>query len=614
MLPPLTLPTNASSLSLRMQAPDLVLLGLHGQADPGATRVSDGWQRTVGSVSLLAKIVSVGTDLWHVQMTLRNDGPSVEAFVSYPYLYHHFPHETAVRFFNPTFGGVLEASNSQVAVTYPGPATFCLTAASGRDATVAMGILDEPLRQIVVGHIPGGNEGQIQFTLPRVRIDKGQVLELPTAFIKVASDWAVAFAPYRQWLSGRFEREESRPHWWAHGNFTETRKAHCVSPFEPGNTVAGIWMFNDQGKPRDFATVKAEIDQAVEQGKREGFTPLFYQFAWWRSMADMRGTHMFDTFVGDYTQAHDLAKQSIDYIHQCGARVYLYTNIISAGDLSQVIRNQPELFVRDAAGAMQQNASYPMRMFCPGAPGMRQYWDRVLEYMLGTLGADGLFLDQVGGGDRPCFCYESSHHHAHPDTYSQDFLELVRHINTRAREIRPDAFIGGELVLDARSKCLDESHGIGYSGLRSKPPTDSQTQRQTPPAEYYIFVRHLAPEITSGIGHDRLAMMNGAAGSNADPLWRKYRHVFEAGATPCQVDPCGGLAYLFGPHAGQAVLAVRSHGDIGIVEVRLPTYVRLTGALPPGLSASGEGMLACRATLEPQFFVLDVGQDGNATT
>ena len=78
----------------------------------------------------------------------------------------------------------------------------------------------------------------------------------------------------------------------------------------------------------------------------------------------------------------------------------------------------------------------------------------------------------------------------------------------------PQLYIGGELVQDTRAILLDEAHGYGYTGPRSRPP-ERPAQQPTPPPEYYVFTRYLCPEIFSGIGHTTLSLMNGAAGNFA---------------------------------------------------------------------------------------------------
>ncbi len=146
-----------------------------------------------------------------------------------------------------------------------------------------------------------------------------------------------------------------------------------------------------------------------------------------------------------------------------------------------------------------------MLMFCPGAPGMREYWEENLRYILCTLDADGLFLDQVCGGFPSQYCFDPEHQHAHPDSYGQDFYRLVDFIAERARQLKPDCYVGGELMLDSRGVLLDEAHGWGYSGPRSTPPTTLAEQRHIPPAEYYIFTRYLVPPSTaSAAGRKRI--------------------------------------------------------------------------------------------------------------
>ena len=538
--------------------------------------------------------------------SLSNDGADVEVRFAYPYLFYHFEPAQPVRIFNPTFGGVLESSISPICQDYPGPATFCLTAAAGIARTLAAGLFNAEQRHVVIRHIPAGQDGQIRFVCERVLVRRGASVQLPEEFLRLGSDWADAFAPYRAFAQAAFPRRRERPRWLSEGNFTETRKAHCIAPVHPPEAVAGIWIFDDQGQPRTLDFLKKEVDEAFADGLAKGYTPLFYQFGWWQSMATLRGLFMFDSVCGDYTAAHAVTREIIAYIHARGGRTYLYTNAISLGDESDTFRQRPGLLARDAAGFPMQNAGYPMYMMCPGAPEARAYWEEILRCVLIELDADGIFLDQVGGGFASCYCYAKDHHHEHPDRYGADFIELVDFIARRSRELKPDSFIAGELVLDARSPLLDETHGVGYSHITSKPPETAALRAATKPAEYYIFTKYLTPQIHSSV-HLRGHVMNGAAGSHAWAEWQQHRDVFASTVATCVTEPAGALAYLFGPLAGRAVLAVRTHGESRPICVRLPAGVHASDPLPAGLSRCADGALGVEARLEPGYYAIAIG-------
>jgi hypothetical protein len=584
--------SGTSALRLRLQAPALTVGSAHvlgiAEEEGGIIR----WRSHAAGVTLEAECRPFGAGEWRLTCSLRNEGADAEVRVSYPYLFYHFDPAQSVRVLNPTFGGVLESSTMPLCLHYPGPSTFCLTAVAGASHTLATGLFNREQRHVVIHHFPAGPDGQIRFVGERILVRQGTTVELPEQFIRIGADWGDACAPYRDFAITAFPRRRERPRWLTDGNFTETRKAHCLAPYYPPETVAGIWIFDDEGRPRTLADIKREVDEAMADGAEKGYTPLFYQFGWWKSMAHLRGLFPFDALCGDYTEAHGLTRDVIAHIHARGARTYLYTNIISVGDESDTFRRHPGLLVRDAAGFPQQNAGYPMYMLCHGAPEARDYWEKILQCILMELNADGLFLDQVGGGFPPCYCYAKEHRHEHPDTYGRDFIELVDFIGRRARELKPDCFIAGELVLDSRSPLLDETHGCGYVGITSKPPTDPLALRDTKPAEYYAFVRYLTPQIHSSISV-RENLMNGAAGSHARPEWRAHRAVFESGLTPCVTEPAGAVAYLFGPAGNCAILAVRAAVEDTLVTVRLPHGLRAPAV--PG------GELMVKAGVAPVF-------------
>lgn len=568
--------TGCPGLSLRLQAPSLTVGSAHARAVTEPERDGTlGWRANAGAVTLRCELRRAGEAEWRMRMSLENGGDQgVEARVAWPYLFYHFADRSPVRVFDPKYGGVLETRQAPIGIDYPGPASFCLTAAAGAEHTLAVGLLNAEQRHVSISHVPAGPDGQIRFLAPRVLVAPGTRVELPEQFIRIGSDWGEAFAPYRDFARAAFPRRRERPRWLVEGNFTETRKAHCLAPWHPPEAVGGVWIFDDRGRPRTIEQVKREIDEAFADGAANGYTPLFYQFGWWQTMADLRGLFMFDSVCGDYDRPHALTRAAIDYIHSLGGRTYLYTNAISAGDETAVFARQPELFVRDAGGAHVRNADYPMYLFCPGAPGIRDYWERVLRTILVDLDADGLFLDQIAGGTPPSYCYAPEHGHAHPDTYGADIVALIDWIAERARQLKPDAFVAGELVLDARSPLLDETHGCGYNRPTSTPDADDAK-----PAEYYAFVSNLCPQISSSV-HARENLMNGGAGSHAWPEWQCYRTVFESGLVPCKTSPSGAVAYLFGPKDGMAILAVRATVENLPVRVTLPQGFQCDANLP----------------------------------
>ena len=591
-------------LELRLQAPSLTNGENHVTAAASVNENAVEWKAVSKDIRLYGRCMKENGNLWMGEFIVRNDGPDAEVRIALPYLFYHFEQEQPARIFNPLFGGVLEVCRSPLRISYPGPASFCMTAAAGLEKTVAIGLYNDEQRHVVIRHIPAGNDGQIRLVFERVAVKSNTELRLPAMFISLGNDWAAAMKPYKDWFANTFKRPRTRPAWWEAGNYSETRKAHCVVPYNPPKAGRGVWIFDNEGMSRTFEQVKAEVDEAAADGEEGGYLPLFYQFGWWKQMEDIKGLFMFDSVCGDYWEAHDLARKTIAYIHGRGLKTYLYTNVISAGDESEVYKNHPELFVRNASGFAVYNEAYPMMMFCPGAPGIREYWNRVLHHILIDLDADGIFLDQVAGGTAPHYCYAEEHKHEHPDTYGKSLLNLINHICDYARGLKPDCFIAGELMLDSRSILLDETHGIGYAEQKAPAPETLEEQRETPPSEYYVFTKYLCPGIYSGIAHSRRGLMNGGAGHHKDSVWREYRRIFESGCIPCTVSPRGGLAYLYGPVDGKAILAVCAHGEIGNVEIRLPPTLIADKQLPEGVGLSADGNLICRAGTEPGFYLL----------
>jgi hypothetical protein len=598
-----TIEFHSSNPRLRFQAPALTLSGsspahLELIASPDPLPV---WSGNLGPVSIRGSCRWADSDVWVLDFSLENYGDSpIEARAALPYIFYHFDQSSPARMFNPLFGGVLEESQIPLRISYPGQASFCMTAAAGIERSLAVGLFNQDQRHVVIRHIPAGADGHIRLVLERVWVGPGQTVQLPRMFIALGGHWSEAMRPYRDWFAEHFPRLHTRPAWLEQGEFVETRQAHCLVPFAPPQAAGGVWIFDNQGKTRTWEVVKAEIDTALTVAGQHGCIPLFYQFGWWQNMAEIQGLFMFDSLCGDYTAAHELAHKTVNYIHQRGARTYFYTNSISAGDETEIYKSHPELFARDPRGFPYYNEGYPMLMFCPGAPGMREYWDCILRYLLVDLGVDGIFLDQVCGGAPPVYCYDIAHQHDHPDTYGRDFLDLIDYIFHRARQLKPDCYVGGELVQDTRGVLLDEAHGYGYAGPRL--PSSVDVSAAAP--EYYIFTRYLCPQIFTRSVKSPLAQMNGAAGDHFDPFWKANRRIFEAGWSTCRTSPPSALAYLFGPLDEQAVLAVRAPAGVEQAVVDLPEQFTSLSSVPDGCQVVGPGQLVCNVGVDPSFYRL----------
>jgi len=562
------------------------------------------WSSQLGEVTAQCRVCRSG-DRWEIAMNVVNSGEEAEVAVRYPVVYYRFPEGTPVREFDPLFGGVLEKRSVWVERWYPGDASLCASFVTAPGQALGMAVRDEAQRRIRIYHMPGDISGQMSMELERVLVKRGETIELPSAYIAWGRTWGDVLRPYRDYITTTFKRPQPFSRWYWDGNWIENRYAHCLAPMHPTKAqAAGAWSFDNARTPQTIEQLKKEMDEAFEIFDKRGLKPLFYQFGWWKAMATCRGLFLFDTVAGDYDEGgHPLIKPAIEYSHSKGGRTFVYTNFISAGEDTQVFRNHPEFFARDRAGFPVRNASYPMYMFCPGAPGMREYWDRVLRTILIDLDADGFFLDQVGGGAPNAYCYDPTHHHAHPDAYGRDYLALLDWVCRRAREIKPDCFIGGELTSDIRALWCDQMQGVGYSKPKDVTFASVQEAAATPPGEHFAFMSFINPEIAHlPFGTDYLA--RGCPGQPDNSLWKQFRHVFRAGLQPCVTNPIGAMAYLFGPVNGEAILATLALADVGEVQVTLPVALAPATGGTHLAQAVDARTVRVEAGREPRFYRL----------
>ena len=573
------------------------------------------WTSELGEVTVQSRVRRSG-DRWDIVMSVANAGEDAEVAVRYPVVYYRFPEGTPVREFDPLFGGVLEKRSSWVERWYPGDASLCASFVTAPGQALGMAVRDEAQRRIRICHVPGDVSGQMGMELERVLVKRGEKIELPSAYIAWGQTWGDVLRPYRDHILATTKRAQPFCKWYWDGNWIENRYAHCLAPMLPTKaTVSGAWSFDNARTPQTIEQLKKEMDEAFDIFDKRGLKPLFYQFGWWKAMATCRGLFLFDTVCGDYDEGgHPLIKPAIEYSHSKGGRTFIYTNFISAGEDTKVFRDHPEFFARDRAGFPVRNASYPMYMFCPSAPGLREYWDRVLRVILIDLDADGFFLDQVGGGTPNAYCYEPTHNHAHPDVYGRDYLALLDWVCRRAREIKPDCFIGGELTSDVRAMWCDQMQGVGYSKPREVTFASEQEAAATPPGEHFAFMSFINPEIAHlPSGSDYLA--RGCPGQPDNPLWKKYREVFRSGLQPCMTDPIGAMAYLFGPVNGEAILATIAVAELKDVTVELPMEMAPAGGGTHVARAVGDKKVVVEAGKEPHFyrFVEDISHESPRT-
>ena len=579
------------------------LMDQTGLSAASAHDTPDGWtwHCTLGAVTLQCT-VRRDAQRWELTLRLDNAGPDRELSVRYPVVQYDFPAGTLLREFDPLFGGVLEKHTLWIERWYPGNASLCASFVASPQQAVGLAMRNDQQRRVRLYHLPAATSGHMSLELERVMVRRGESLELPSAYIATGTHWGDVLRPYREWLQATYRRPQPLCDWYWNGNFIENRYAHCVAPVPPASGPDAVWTFDNRHAPQTVDQLKAEMDKAFDLFGQRGLKPLFYQFGWWQAMATHPGTFVFDTVIGDCLEHHGLIAPLIEYAHHRGGRTFLYTNFIAAGDDTRLFREHPEFFARDAGGLPIRNASYPMYMFCPGAPGLREYWDAVLHHILVDLDADGVFLDQVGGGAPSAYCHHPAHRHAHPDVYGRDYLALLDFVARRAREIKPDCFIGGELTSDIRSLWCDQMQGVGYSRPKDVAQA-SPADAAVPPPEHFAFMSFVNPEIAHlPAAPDYVA--RGCPGQPDNPLWRKYRDVFRSGLQPCLADPVGATAYLFGPVDGQAILATLALAELGNVIVSLPLALSPAEGGTHMARAAGQTAVRVEAGKEPRFYCL----------
>lgn len=116
------------NVRVRFQCPTISANGIHASIPGEWMHGRIQWEGVAGDIRVTGICRNVCPTLWHLEFVLQNSGADQEVRFSYPYHFYHLEHEKHVRILNPVFGGVLETLPFSLYVTYPGRASFCLTA------------------------------------------------------------------------------------------------------------------------------------------------------------------------------------------------------------------------------------------------------------------------------------------------------------------------------------------------------------------------------------------------------------------------------------------------------------------------------------------------------
>jgi hypothetical protein len=151
----------------------------------------------------------------------------------------------------------------------------------------------------------------------------------------------------------------------------------------------------------------------------------------------------FDNYTFHYATDPELGteaelKEAIRQVHAKGVKVLFYVNVLSiAADNDEFRRKGPACAVRGSDGAVDMFGEsflvHPLSTLCNSVPFWRDCVKRNVRYALLELGADGLYLDQIGSAPRDCFAADHDHRQSWPGNYRQLLAEIRQELNAAGR-------------------------------------------------------------------------------------------------------------------------------------------------------------------------------------
>lgn len=487
----------------------------------------------------------------------------------------------ATRVFHPGTAGRLAPCAQSVTSVYPGGASVCALFFTEFDRSgFGFGYFNGEQRRVVLENGPQWGCHRMRAVFERVPLPAdGAPVRLPRFYVAVGHDWDELLAPYARYAAQTFPARADTPDWVTAGNWV-IRKLR-IHPFDLDRLP--------------------ELERAISEGcraaKARGVEPVFWIEPWWQSCERLRGRWYFDHVQGDFTVAPPLVERVVREVHRRGARIVAYANVTALGEYSDLFQTRAdEVLVRDQHGAFVRNMEYPMFMYCPASDGARELWDRVVDFMLGELRLDGIFLDQAGGGSKAPECHNPAHGHAQTDCYGPGLLELLARIRARAKAINPQAVIFGELAEDARDHLMDFwLWHWEWSGV----------VRQPAYAEGACFFKYVRPaavlldqsaaqypdELEAARALGRGVWVNVFDGSDwlgghceaAREFYQRHRHLLQTPPRPLRTDSPDVAAVLFGPLDGRALVGFLQPRHAAAIPVGVWLPAALRGAQTVGL-------------------------------
>jgi alpha-galactosidase len=205
---------------------------------------------------------------------------------------------------------------------------------------------------------------------------------------------------------------------------------------EPASARAAVAGFRPMwcawGYGRRFKV--QQIEKTIPEAKKLGFEWVTVDDGWQVKYGDLT----LDPKKFPHGDAD--MKALVDRIHQQGLRAQLWWSPMSAAPDSELLKNQPELVLRNQGGAPQKISWWNSLYLCPADQDVVEVQRKFVEKIIGEWGFDGLKLDGQYMNAVP-ECYNPAHHHASPVDSVEQLPKLFKAIYDEAQRLKPGALV-----------------------------------------------------------------------------------------------------------------------------------------------------------------------------
>lgn len=418
------------------------------------SRSSSGWLVHVASfggkaVRCTARARIVGSEVrWDITVTNRTGGtvvgvvgPTLRGVRDVPSGALYIPDRPGQRLGDPWTALAAERRG----IAYPVPASMQYLTYSGKDAGLALHVLD---RAMTFKHFAFGGPGREMTVYQYPFILPGRSRRLPTVVWQTLDgDWHGAADRYGAWFRT----------WAAKPSISPQVRAYPIM----GGTVV-------RSRPVDDPHLK-DVTKAMETGTYAGALEQARRL----KAGGFDGTEL----VGWFGQGHDTTypdhlpsdamggveglKHTLRTMREIGMISVLYLNARLAALESPTLARHPEWEVRQEGGKrwIEQYGDGKFVVLCPSAPGWKAHLREEVLRTVREYGTDGVQLDQIGAASS-MFCFSREHGHSTPATaWGEGYPRFLRDLQRDARRILPHYWQWVEGAWEGSGQYLDGTQG-----------------------------------------------------------------------------------------------------------------------------------------------------------